>query len=369
MVVRRATAGGAGLRRISRPLLRLVAVALSAMLAVAAWQVTDRPRHSAPPSTVSGADAPAAIGDVLGRTTSISSPLSAAPPGATLIARTAGVRLLAHGFIDHYGVGSAARSAPPGRRLLAFTLEPRPGEAADAPETEPVLSIRIGAVERGPLVISKDYLVAAVPTGITSSSAGSSSAASSSAGSDGVDLVLTEDGVRQSISLLTGRPNSDRLLVCTRLHRWVGSATPDKGTPADNPRDVTMKVTRADGTSGMTSGTITVESASLSYWAQNLSHPPDRRSAFLHVSANVKLAGDKVGYGAEAALLHLRLPDGTVVPAVNAAANPGEDIDNVFTVPATFTTGTISYAGSISSGLGSQSVVGPVAVPVAIPAG
>jgi hypothetical protein len=343
---------------MSRPLLRLVAVALSATLAVAAWQVTGEPRHSAP-STVSGAETPAAIGDVLSRTTSISSALNAAPTGATLIARTAGVRLLAYGFIDHYGVGAAARSAPPGRRLLAFTLEPRPGESADAPETEPVLSIRIGGVERGPLVISKDYLVAAVPAAFSSSSAGS----------DGVDLVLTEDGVRQSISLLTGRPNSDQLLVCTRLHRWVGSATPDKGTPAGNPRDVTMKVTRADGTSGMTSGTITVESASLSYWAQNLSHPPDRRSAFLHVSANVKLAGDKVGYGAEAALLHLRLPDGTVVPAVNAAANPGEDIDDVFKVPATFTTGTISYAGSLSSGLGTQSVVSPVTLPVSIPAG
>jgi hypothetical protein len=353
---------------MSRPLLRLVAVALSGTLAVAAWQVTGEPRHSAP-STVSGAGTPAAIGDVLSRTTSISSALSAAPTGATLIARTAGVRLLEYGFIDHYGVGAAARSAPPGRRLLAFTLEPRPGESADAPETEPVLSIRIGGVERGPLVISKDYLVAAVPAALSSSSAGSSSAGSSSAGSDGVDLVLTEDGVRQSISLLTGRPNSDQLLVCTRLHRWVGSATPDKGTPAGNPRDVTMKVTRADGTSGMTSGTITVESASLSYWAQNLSHPPERRSAFLHVSANVKLAGDKVGYGAEAALLHLRLPDGTVVPAVNAAANPGEDIDDVFKVPATFTTGTISYAGSLSSGLGTQSVVSPVTLPVSIPAG
>jgi hypothetical protein len=272
--------------------------------------------------------------------------------------------LLEYGFIDHYGVGAAARSAPPGRRLLAFTLEPRPGESPDAPETEPVLSIRIGGVERGPLVISKDYLVAAVPAALSSSSAGSSSA-----GSEGVDLVLTEDGVRQSISLLTGRPNNDQLLVCTRLHRWVGNATPDKGTPAGNPRDVTMKVTRADGTSGMTSGTITVESASLSYWAQNLSHPPDRRSAFLHVSANVKLAGDKVGYGAEAALLHLRLPDGTVVPAVNAAANPGEDIDDVFKVPATFTTGTISYAGSLSSGLGTQSVVSPVTLPISIPAG
>jgi hypothetical protein len=344
------------------------------MLAVAAWQVTGRPRLSAPPSTVSGTEVPAAIGDVLSRTTSISSALSAAPTGATLIARTAGVRLLAHGFIDHYGVGASARSAPPGRRLLAFTLEPRPGESMDAPRTEPVLSIRIDGVERGPLVISKDYLVAAIPAGISSSSAGSSSAGSSGSGSsgdgpDGVDLVLTEDGVRQSMSLLTGRPNGDRLLVCTRQHRWVGSATPDKGTPEDNPRDVTMKVTRADGTSGMTSGTITVESASLSYWAQNLSHPPDRRSAFLHVSANVKLAGDKVGYGAEAALLHLRLPDGTDVPAVNAAANPGEDIDDVFKVPATFTTGTISYAGSISSGLGSQSVVSPVTLPVSIPAG
>jgi hypothetical protein len=302
-----------------------------------------RPDGLQPPVGTGGLQAPAppaAVNDVLTKATSLGSGLQDAPASAVMIGRSSGAQLTQYGFVDRYGSGDRARSAPPGRRLLAFAVTPVAGETGDS---EPRLSIRIGDNERGPLVNTSDFVVTAVPTGATK-----------------VDLVLTDSGVKQSISLLTGVPGGDNPAVDARVNRAV---------PLTVSQSVTVSVKGPTGNAGITSGKITLTGLSLSYWAADGSHArrPDR--ALLHVMATVRLTGDPYGYGAETGLITLTVGSGTRLTARNAAANQTNQIDNVIDVPAAITSGTISYSGTVATSKGTITVVTPVNLPFTIPSG
>jgi hypothetical protein len=303
-----------------------------------------RPDSQDPPDGAGGLvlpPAPAAVADVLTHTVKISSDLTAAGPGAAMIGAQSGVRLLKYGFIERYGSGDAARSAPRNKKLLAFQVAPMAGDSGSA---APQLSIRTNGVERGPLVLTNDFVVTAVPTNATA-----------------VDLVLTDGGVEQSISLLTGLPASSNPLITNRTNRVATIAT---------SKTVSVRVKATKGTAGITSGTITLSGIRLSYWAPDGSHAGKSDQALLHVMATVKLAGDKRGYGAETALLSVTVT-GTAgsLPARNVAANKRTQVDNVVTVPADITAGTVTYSGTVTTPSGSITVITPVKLPFAIPAG
>jgi hypothetical protein len=276
---------------------------------------------------------PPAVGDVLTTVSTLPSEITPAPRDAVMIGQTSGARLVEYGFIQRYGTGDEARVAPPARRLLAFAVTPLSGEAGADP---PALSIRIGGVERGPLVSTSDYVVTAIPDDAQQ-----------------VDLVLNDNGVKQSLSLLTGKPDPANPALAARANRMA---------KLNIAKNVTVRVTGATGTAGMTSGTITFGQVALTYFAPDGSHASGSDKALLHVMATVRLAGDRQAYGAECELLSVAIPGSKLMKFRNAAADQATQVDDVVEVPATVTSGAITYAGTVSTPGGSITVVTPVTV-------
>ncbi|HEY2041347.1 MAG TPA: hypothetical protein VGH11_01630 [Jatrophihabitans sp.] len=305
-----------------------------------------RPDSLQPPGGIDGAGglilppAPPAVTDVLTHTSRIGSNITSASPSAVMIGPRSGVRLLKYGFVQRYGTGDAARSAPHGKRLLAFQVQPMPGDLAYLP---PQLSVRVGGgLERGPLIITNDYVVTAVPATAPS-----------------VDLVLTDGGVSQSLSLLTGEPGSSNPLIESRTKLTANVATSKK---------VTVRVKAAHGAAGLISGVMTISGVRLSYWGGDGSHASTPDRALLHVMATVKLTGDKQGYGVESGLLSVTpIGMGSAI-ARNAAADKNSQVDDVVDVPASITSGTISFSGTVTNSSGSMTVITPVNVAFTIPA-
>ncbi len=282
---------------------------------------------------------PAAVGDVLTTTATLRSQLTTAPPSALMIGQLSGVRLVEYGFVTSYGWGDRARTVPDGYRLLAFATNPEPGEAGDQP---PDLSVRVDGVERGPLQSTSDYVVAAVPLHARQ-----------------VDLVLTDSGVKQSVSLLSGKPAGANPAVTRRTHT---------SQQLSLSKPVTVRLKTAAGT-GTVSGTLNLTALTLTYWAADGTRCPDADQAWLHVAATVKLEGDKRAYGAEPALISVSLPTSGRLTAQNAAGDPSTEVDDVVQVPASLTEGSVSFSGTVKTAKGTITVLTPVTVPFDIPAG
>ncbi|MCW2522971.1 MAG: hypothetical protein JWO63_1306 [Frankiales bacterium] len=312
---------------------RLLAALVITVLGVAGWQVVGRD---------GGPVAPLVAGPILTTATALGSAITAAAPTAVLVGPDAGVRLVAYGFVQRYLIGDSTRSAPPGRRLIAFAARPVAGEDASNP---PAVSLQVGAQESGLLVMTSGYVVASVPMAPTN-----------------IDLILTDGGLKQSLSLLDGTPSAANPAVAERVHQTAS---------VQASAAVSVKVQAVGRAAGVTSGTFTVRSVSLSYWGMDGSHPSEPGEALLHVSAMVKLAGDHIGYGAEAGLLSVTSDTSTISApqARNAAPDPATEVDDVVEVPADLTSGVIHYAGTITSASGEIWVLNPVSVPFSIPAG
>jgi hypothetical protein len=299
-----------------------------------------RPDGRLPPARfrLSRPSPPAAAGDVLTTTSTLRTPLTPAPGNAVMVGQLSGVRLVEYGFVDVYGWGDRARTAPPGTRLLAFAAEPVPGELAAA---NPDLAIRVDGRERGPLAVTSDYVVIAVPKHAHQ-----------------VDLVLTDSGLEQSVSLLTGKPDGNNPAVTVRSH--------DRQR-LDISREIRVQLKTSAGT-GVLSGTLLVRQVSLSYWAADGDCPrPDR--AWLHVGVVLQLEGDKQAYGAEPALISVTLPGAGKQISANAASDPRTQVDDVVEVPASLTEGSLTFAGTARTTKGTLTVLTPVTVPFEIPAG
>lgn len=320
-----------------------------------------RPDGAVPPArtVLPPPEPPAAVGDVLTTTSTVATRLTAAGAAAVMVGRLTGARLVEYGFVGSYGVGDQARTAPVGYRLLAFAAVGMPGEEGVPGEEavpgmggaqQPDLSVRVDGVERGPLAPTSDYVVIAVP-----------------ARASQVELVLTDSGIKQAVSLLTGRPAATNPPVTRRVNRIV---------QLDTSRPVRVRLTSAAG-AGVAGGTLSIRSVSLSYWSPDGSPCPDPDRAWLHVQAMVRLDGDPRAYGAEPALLAVSIPvqgsgsgsSSVKLPARNAAADPAREVDDVVEVPASLTAGTIFYAGTVKTANGTMTVLTPVTVAFDFPAG
>ncbi|MCW2538619.1 MAG: hypothetical protein JWN95_344 [Frankiales bacterium] len=310
-----------------------------------------RPDGLRPPAGSGGLTlppAPPAVADVLTRTATVGSPIKKAPADAVMIGPTSGVRLESFGFVERYGSGDQTRSAPAGRRLLAFRLAPIAGEKGAAP---PQLFLRVGTTKRGPLVVTDDYVVTSVPqAGVTSDDAGGAQL------SVATDLVLQDSDTEQSLSLQTGQPDGGNPQLASRSNR---------NCALNLTRDVTVQVKGATGAAGLTSGKVTFTSLSLSYWGGDGTHASSPSRALLHVMATVRLTGDKEAYGAESALLSASWSGGEG-QARNAAADQVHEVDDVIDVPADLTHGTLAYSGSMYTPAGTLTVATPVHVPFTI---
>lgn len=280
---------------------------------------------------------PPAIGDVLATTPSVSPP----PPTVSvpMIGMTSGVALTSYGRVEQYGLGDQARSAPVDRVLIAFKAKALPGAYGSEP---PQLFLRVDGKRRGPLVLTSDYVVAAVPVAATD-----------------VALVLAGQGVDQSISLLNGEPGPTNPVLTKRAHTTV---------TLNAVRSVNLRVKTPKG-AGIVSGHVTVTSLTLLYWAPDGSRASGAGRALLQIVATLQLAGDRTTYGVEPELLAAGATGDTLAKAHNAAKSGTRQVVAVVDVPADITTGTVTFSGSTTiSGKGTLTVQTPLRIDFAFDA-
>lgn len=260
--------------------------------------------------------------------------LPPAPRGSVLGGRDAEVVLAASGTVTHYGVGAAERSTPPGRRLLAFELLLADGEVYPLRLSTLQLGLSIDGGPPRPLPISSDvdrsgqFFVAAVPRDARR-----------------IDLVLTDAGLTQRISAVTGQPGAGNILVLRRTERMAG--TLDLGsavaTVDDHGRVFTAHLS------------IRFEDSVLGYFTVFGTRPPGPDRAFLYTD----LCYYSDDFADSTTCHNFRPSDLTLVPdngrPIQARPVAPRDPDGgypVFDVPANFTGGTVRVSGSETDGAG-----------------
>jgi uncharacterized protein DUF2510 len=265
--------------------------------------------------------------------------LSDAPAGAVMVALRGGVKLTKVGQIGRYGTGDAARGAPPGRRLVAFTYMYVPGQVANNSPAPNQLGVSVngGAARRLPPVKGTQAVVVAVPN------------------NGRADLVLDADGVRQTLALPSGAPGTRNLAVLRR--------TSIDATVAVN-RPISFRFNRPGNVTTL-AGTLTVTHALLGYWTDDgQHHASDGNHALLWMDFRFQAPHQARETGVDAPLLKLTPAGGQSIVAKDV--DPTSRVFAVFEVPATFAKGTVTISGS-ESGNPAISVVTPISFPVTIP--
>jgi hypothetical protein len=264
--------------------------------------------------------------------------LPSAPPGALMASLRGGVRLAKVGLVERFGTGDAARGAPPGQRLVAFSYAPVPGQIADVRPSPDQLGVSIngGPVRPLPAVKATQAVVVAVPTRARA------------------ELVLKADGVRQALALPSGTPASSNLAVLRR-------STIDATLSVDRP--ITFRFARPGNVTNL-AGTLTVTRALLGYWTDDGKHHASGAGrALLWMDFRFRAPDQAKETGVDAPLL--RLTPATGGPVVAEDLDPSSRVFAVFDVPFDFTEGTVTVSGA-EAGDPSISVVTPVAFPVSV---
>jgi hypothetical protein len=198
--------------------------------------------------------------------------LPAMPNTALLVSRNVNITLRGSKVLPFFGSGARARSAFPGQKLLALSLEIANGDTdylinAAAPPTIGMV-VDGGPLRPLPLAVIADYdtldarrfLVASVPSNAID-----------------VELVVRDAGVTQQLSLLTGAPGKGNVKVLQRPYR-------DRISDLGDDRYLTARVT-ANGKTTTTEVEFSVVQLGLSYFSfygPEHASGPDR--AFLTVA-------------------------------------------------------------------------------------
>ena len=318
-----------------------------------------RPDGKTPPSDSGGLSAPnppPAAANTLAATT-VTQPAGTKPITAIIGAYTGGITITDIGPISRYGTGDNARSAPAGQRLYAFKLGPAAANDGTVKELDASTTIVIDGSAGRPLPPTTDQqaIVIAVPNAAKS-----------------VELVLTDSGLKQTFSLLTGKPGAGNIVVLARSHR---------GDAVNQTLSATFtysaKVVFADKSTGTTqAATIQFNGATLAYQdpAYKISTPSGVDKAYLIPDLTYKGNHDGGPYGLNTSLLTFTPTGGTAIPAKNVSADP-TTLRNVFEVPAGITTGTITVGGTATEMFAGTTstytltVSPPVTFAVSFPAG
>ena len=270
-----------------------------------------------------------------------------APAGATMAALDGGVTIEKLGEIKRYGSGSEARSAPEGQKLIAFQLGDAPGDGSSDGATALKLTVSVNGGGGQEIPDLEGLNVIAVPTDAKS-----------------VDLVTLADNVKQTLSLLDGKPGTGNIAVLARANRF-GSFTVPKtfnftetggGASANRPCTLSGSVAGLfywaddEGSARATSPGNAILETDLKYTFSTDSPPPFTGSS----------AGDSATF--EPSHLTLTLPGGQKTQAKVVADR------TVFEVPAAFTEGTITISGAYTNTNGiTFTVAAPVSFKVSIP--
>ena len=247
------------------------------------------------------------------------------PAGAVIGSLRARYELTVLTPIDRYGRGDTARRAADGYRLIAFDVSQGPGEIGG--DGNPTVQVQIdGETPRDAtdLIDGDNPVVVSAPEDAES-----------------VDLVVIDGDLVQRLSLLDGAPDTGNLRVLSRTNR---------SQAIGQTHEVAVTGTDATGSLPLT-GSIEVAELRL-VWA--LPEDPTKRAS----SAETALLVAVLNYnwqnvtpsdgGLAEQAFTLALPDGRVVPAVNLAPDPVNEVVVAFEVPADFTEGTLSIGGTSS---------------------
>jgi hypothetical protein len=294
-----------------------------------------RPDGATAPKGSAGLKAPApppADKDVLLAATLTSVTVPDAPDTAVLGSWSGGIRITKLGTIKRYGHGDDARSAPDGEKLLAFQTTGATGAEDESEDltSKAEISVDGGSGKQVPALSSGQYVVVAVPTDAKS-----------------VDLVVDDEGLTQSISLLDGKPGKDNVLLFTRSNR-------DGTTPVSASGVLTFKpkVKFDDGSSGTSeTARVTVNKVELFYRTpvgekQVTARSP--RNALMHVSVTYDGAHEHGEYGFPSSMVTFTPSGGKAVRARNLSLDPDNKIYSTFEVPADVTSGTLTVSGAIN---------------------
>ncbi|MEP7020808.1 MAG: DUF2510 domain-containing protein [Pseudonocardiales bacterium] len=302
-----------------------------------------------PPPAAAGSIAAAELGPIT---------VPAAPKAAILGSWSGGITLTNLGPVTRYGTGDAARSAPSGQKLIAFTTKGALGN--DGTSTDLTSSAKVsvdgGAGRAVPNPGSGEYVVVVVPSG---------------AGT--VDLVLSERGLRQSISLLTGKPGANNVVVLARQNRETRKLAQARAVFTFSP-----SVIFSDGSTGTTeAAVVTFRLADIAYRNIDLTKTitaSSHQKAIMHVSLTYVGAHDSGTFGFPSGLVTFTPTGGLPSHARNLSVTSGR-IFNVFEVPGNVTSGVLTLTGSInqpfqgSTGSYRFGIQTPVQIPISIPAG
>jgi hypothetical protein len=274
----------------------------------------------------------------------------AAPAGpARLSGPAAAVTITGLARPERVGSGDVARRPAEGERFLAVAYRFDAGEGTSTERPEAGYEVP----GREPLLLDPALLVPG--TTITE-------LLSVPTGADDVDLVVRDAGLEQRLSLLTGAPGPDNVVVLGRVNRRV-----ELGATAELPA-----VAGGPGSPARTVRfTVVVGAAQLRYSAGGGTPklPGGRDRAFLVVDATMALPG-RAPVAVPPAMLTVTLPGGTMVPAVDLADDPGV-VQPAFDVPGDFTDGVLAVSGIAGYPDGAFADLGSARldVPVAIPPG
>lgn len=308
-----------------------------------------RPDGGQPPRGTGGLTAPAVPQAAPGYTAVGPFPdVSWAEPGgpARLSGPAAAVTVTGLAQPDRVGTGDAALRPADGERFLAVRYLVEQGEGLSP--TPPAITYRVG--DRAPV---------AVDPALTSPGTTVEALVSVPADAATADLVVTDAGVEQRLSLRTGAPAPDNLQVLARTSREAD---------VDAVRQLSADLSAPGRVSVSLPLTITVREGRLA-WFVGDERPADPSRALLLIDATMAVAGAPPG-AVPPSLLSLRLPDGTVLPALDLDDSPARVL-TAFDVPAGFTEGTVVVSGSVTfpNGASVDFGTGQATVPVTVPAG
>lgn len=315
----------------------------------------ERPDRRSPPAVADGLRAPvppAAAPDVLTALdlTDLGT-LPAGDPGSVIGSASTTVHLLSYGTVTHYGHDDAERSVPSGRRLVGFALSFTAGEASSAAPQELHIGVSVDGAAVRPLPmaginVTGEGYVAAVPTAARS-----------------VDLVLTDEGVTQRLSLVDGMPASNNVAVLRRSYRFTQSRATGSAVARINNGGDTFTAHL----------TVQVYEAALAYFLTRYgTHPSHPQDAFLVVDlcySSSDFVDSTTCHSFRGTELTLTPDGGRPIRCRNVSHDSRAEM-LVFEVPATFTTGTLTVAGAESSGDGwSMNVTTPWSTQIEFNAG
>ena len=273
-------------------------------------------------------------------------------PGADaiIVSFSRSYRLSGLGQPDRFGSGDEARRPADDERFVAFQVDIDLGEGTSA--ELPTVEVQVGAdpprplPEAAPAEIGTVGMIISVPDD-----------------SDAVDLVVTEVGVQQRLSLLTGEPAVQNPSVLRRDNRsqTLGAS-----------QALPFTVSAPGFISESFAVTPTIQDVDL-FWffgANGTIHPADPQRAYLVVGVDYVWPPEiDPNTGLDTPFWTLTLPDGAVIGGVNVNDDPANLVTIAFDVPADFTDGTITVGGihtfptNETFDFGANQLVAPVSIP------